>query len=77
MIKQIFTDHTGSYSSTGVGSGQIRVAPGKYDVTATRMAINHSVDTIARLWRARARAEMVEADPGAALQLNRVPVPVE
>ena len=64
------TDASGTWSSP-------MIAPGKYYVIATRMTVNHGVETIARLWRARARAEEIEVTSGATLQLNRVPAPIE
>jgi hypothetical protein len=64
------TDASGAWTSPSV-------APGKYYVIASKMPINRSVDSISRLWTARAGAETVEAAPGETVQLNRVPVPVK
>lgn len=64
------TNASGTWSSGLVG-------PGKYYVIATTTPANHSAETIAKLWRARAGAELIEVDPGAAVQVNRVPAPLE
>jgi hypothetical protein len=53
------------------------IAPGKYYVIATPTPVNRSFDTIAKLWRARAAAEVVELGAGATVQANRVPIVIE
>jgi hypothetical protein len=53
------------------------IAPGKYYVIATPMPVNRSFDTIAKLWRARGAAEVVELGAGATVQVSRVPVAIE
>ncbi len=67
---------TGEADASGAWSSAM-IAPGKYYVIATSVAVNHGVETVAKLWRARASAEEVEAAPGATIQLNRVVIPIE
>jgi hypothetical protein len=61
------TDQDGAYVS-GV------LPPGKYYVLATRQKVDHSVDSIGRLWSYRARAKTVELGPGASAQVTLEPM---
>jgi hypothetical protein len=66
---------TGEADAAGAWSSPM-IAPGKYYVIATRMVVNHGVETIAKLWLVRAGAEVLELDTGETLQVNRVPAPL-
>jgi hypothetical protein len=67
---------TGQTNAFGTWSSAL-VGPGKYYVIATTTPTNHSVETIAKLWRTRVGAELVEVDPGATVQVSRVLAPIE
>jgi hypothetical protein len=53
------------------------IAPGKYYVIATTTPVSHSIETIAKLWRARGASEVVELAPNGSAQLTRIPAPIE
>jgi hypothetical protein len=57
------TDGAGLWSSP-------QLAPGKYRVLATSEPIDHSPESIGKLWRSRALAREVEVKPGANVQLT-------
>jgi hypothetical protein len=53
------------------------IAPGKYYLIATMAPVSRSVETIAKLWRMRGSAEVVELAPNGNVQLTRIPAPIE
>lgn len=57
------TDGAGLWSSP-------QLAPGRYRVLVTREPIDHSPESIGKLWRSRALAREVEVQPGASVQLT-------
>jgi hypothetical protein len=64
------TDQDGNYSY-----GVLR--PGKYLVFATTARVDHSVESIAKLWGLSSRLEPVELGPNAQLQLTLTPLVIE
>jgi hypothetical protein len=64
------TDQTGRWTSAAI-------APGKYIVLATPEPINHSPETIGKLWKARTRGETVEVTAGGKPSVNLTPKPLD
>ena len=60
------TDQNGAYTS-------VALAPGKYYVLASTVAINKSPESIGTLWRARSHATETDVGPNATVQLTLTP----
>jgi hypothetical protein len=73
MASAMVTGTTDSFGAWTSGP----IAPGKYYVVTMAAPVNHSVETVDKLWRMRAGADVVELGGGATVQVNRVPVPME
>ncbi|HEY2842708.1 MAG TPA: carboxypeptidase regulatory-like domain-containing protein [Bryobacteraceae bacterium] len=65
-----YTDQNGAWTS-GL------VQPGKYYVLATSSAVDFSVETIGKLWRARTKAQEVEIGSNATVKVPLTPVAPE
>ena len=57
------TDQNGAWKSP-------QVSPGKYHILASPLAVNKSPESIAKLWRARHRAQEVELTPNGTAQVK-------
>jgi hypothetical protein len=60
------TDQNGTYTSVGL-------APGKYYVLASTVAIDKSPENISTLWHARSRGTEIGVEPNATVQLTLTP----
>ena len=64
------TDQNGAWKSP-------QVRPGKYHILASPLAVNKSPESIAKLWRARHRAQEVELTPNGTAQVKLLPETIE
>ena len=64
------TDQNGAWKSP-------QVRPGKYHILASPLAVNKSPEIIAKLWRARHRAQEVELTPNGTAQVKLLPETIE
>jgi hypothetical protein len=73
MASAMITAQTDAFGTWTSGP----IAPGKYYIIVTTTPASHSIETIAKLWRARSASEVVEVAPNGSAQLTRIPAPID